>query len=39
MSQLIANVLVFPLVGFGEGGATGSGAGMLVVVGGIGVME
>lgn len=39
MSQLIANVLVFPLVGFGEGGAAGCGAGMLVVVGSVGVME
>lgn len=39
MSQLIANVLVFPLVGFGEGGAAGSGAGVLVVVGGVGVTE
>ena len=39
MSQLIANVLVFPLVGFGEGGAAGGGAGVLVVVGSIGVME
>lgn len=39
MSQLIANVLVFPLVGFGEGGGIGGGARVLVVVGGVGVME